>query len=99
MWCTRITVTRYGWLVALFERGRPPAYYAEGRHHEIVQVLVGRAERLADGLPMDAALAALVDAGFTLTCQLTPPDGGAARRVPKRTRTPSSPTVDQAPQL
>ena len=78
MWCARITVTRYGWLVALFERGRPPAYHTEGRHHESVQALVGRAGRLADGLPVDAAIAALVDAGFTLTCRLTPPDGGAA---------------------
>lgn len=81
MWCARLTVTRHGWLVALFARGRRPAYHAEGRHHETVQA-VGRPGRLADGLPVDAAITELVDAGFTLTCQVTPPEGAARDQRP-----------------
>ena len=89
MWRERMTVTRDGRLVAMFMEGERPTYHADGRDHETVLALVGGPGRLANGLPVDAAIAGLVEAGFTVTCRVprvvatrSPPPATVPRPVP-----------------
>ena len=76
MWHARITVGKDGRLVAVFEQGQRPTYHADGRCHETVLALVGSPERWANGLPTDAAIAELIEAGFTVSCRTSRPRPG-----------------------
>jgi hypothetical protein len=70
VWRTRIVAIKAGWLVAVFEQGRRPTYHTAGADRQTVLALIDGPGRLVDGLPSDAVIAELVEAGYIVTCRL-----------------------------